>query len=255
MTDSSRQSTRQSWNPEGYAQHARFVPELGDEVLALLAPKAGERILDLGCGDGVLTERIVKRGADVVGIDTSQEMVDAAQARGINARMMDAYQMPFDREFDAVFSNATLHWLLDPQAVLASIKRALKPGGRFVTEFGGHGNVAAICTALIGALQFRGISARGRHPWYFPTADDYRHLLETAGFKVDSIELIPRPTPLPTGMSGWIDTFATPFLHGLEEDLRNSVIDNTQMLLSHSLRDSQGNWTADYVRLRVCAHV
>lgn len=115
--------------------------------------------------------------------------------------------------------------------------------------------MAAICTALIGALQFRGISARGRYPWYFPTADDYRHLLETVGFKVDSIELIPRPTPLPTGMNGWLDTFATPFLHGLEEDLRDSVIDNTQMLLSHSLRDSQGNWTADYVRLRVCAHV
>jgi trans-aconitate methyltransferase len=255
MTDTSRQSIRQSWNPEGYAQHAHFVPDMGNEVLALLAPKQGERILDLGCGDGVLTERIAKSGAEVVGIDASQEMVSAAQERGLNARVMDAYQMPFDQEFDAVFSNAALHWMLDPQAVLASIKRALKPGGRFVAEFGGHGNVAAICTALIGALQFRGISARGRYPWYFPTAEDYRHLLETAGFKVESIELIPRPTRLPTGMTGWLNTFASPFFHGLEDDLRESVIDNTQLLLAHSLRDAQGNWTADYVRLRVSARV
>ncbi|SDN71437.1 class I SAM-dependent methyltransferase [Vreelandella arcis] len=255
MTDSSRQPTGQSWNPEGYARHTNLTPDQGDEVLRLLAPKQGERILDLGCGDGQLTERIAKRGAEVLGIDTSEEMVSAAKARGLNARLIDAYQMPFDQEFDAVFSNATLHWMLDPQAVLASIKRALKPGGRFVAEFGGHGNVAAICTALIAALQFRGISARGRYPWYFPTAEHYRHLLETAGFKVNSIELIPQPTPLPNGMGGWLETFAGPFLHGLEDDLRDSVVDNTMMLLSHSLRDSQGNWTADYVRLRVRASI
>ncbi|MGO2149548.1 class I SAM-dependent methyltransferase, partial [Halomonas sp.] len=168
---------------------------------------------------------------------------------------VDAHELPFDHEFDAVFSNASLHWMLDPQAVLSGVKRALKPGGRFVAEFGGHGNVAAICTALIASLQFRGISARGRHPWYFPTTEEYAHLLQTVGFQIDSIELLPRPTALPAGMAGWLETFANPFLHGLEDDLRDSIMDNTMILLGHSLKDGQGNWTADYVRLRVSAHV
>lgn len=245
----------QEWDAGQYAKNADFVPKLGSDVVKLLSPQPGQRILDLGCGDGILTERLMQLGADVLGVDTSEEMVEATRRRGITARQVDAHDLPFDHEFDAVFSNAALHWMLDPQAVLSGVKRALKPGGRFVAEFGGHGNVAAICTALIASLQFRGISARGRHPWYFPTTEEYAHLLHTVGFQVDSIELIPRPTALPTGMAGWIETFASPFLHGLEEDLRHSIIDNTLMLLSHSLSDGQGNWTADYVRLRVSAHV
>ena len=244
----------QKWNADHYAENAHFVPQLGHDVVKLLSPQPGQRILDLGCGDGALTERLVQLGADVLGVDSSEDMVAATRKRGINARVVDAHELPFDHEFDAVFSNAALHWMLDPQAVLAGVKRALKPGGRFVAEFGGHGNVAAICTALIASLQFRGISARGRHPWYFPTAEEYASILQTVGFKVDTIELIPRPTPLPTGMAGWLETFANPFLSGLEEDLRHSIIDNTLMLLSHSLNDGQGNWTADYVRLRVSAH-
>ncbi len=245
----------QKWNASHYAEHANFVPKLGSDVMKLLAPQPGQRILDLGCGDGALTERIMQLGADVLGVDASAEMVAVAQQRGVTARVIDGHQLPFDKEFDAVFSNAALHWMLDPQTVLAGVKRALKPGGRFVAEFGGHGNVAAICTALIASLQFRGISSRGRHPWYFPTPEEYTNLLQTAGFHVDSIELIPRPTPLPTGIAGWLETFASPFLHGLEEDLQAAIIDNTINLLSHSLSDGQGNWTADYVRLRVSAHV
>ena len=253
MTNTPQNAPGQEWNASVYAQNANFVPKLGSEVVKLLAPQPGERILDLGCGDGALTERLMQLGADVLGVDASEEMVDAARQRGVTARVIDGHQLPFDHEFDAVFSNASLHWMLDPQAVLAGVKRALKPGGRFVAEFGGHGNVAAICTALIAALQFRGISARGRHPWYFPTAHEYGHMLETVGFKVESIELIPRPTPLPTGMLGWLETFASPFLHGLDEDVHDAVLENTLTLLGHSLRDDQGNWTADYVRLRVAA--
>jgi len=255
MSNSSHTPPGQEWNASHYAENANFVPKLGGEVLKLLAPHAGQRILDIGCGDGALTERIAQAGADVLGVDTSEQMVDAARQRGLNARVVDAYQLPFDHEFDAVFSNAALHWMLDPQKVLAGVKRALKPGGRFVAEFGGHGNVAAICTALIASLQFRGISSHGRHPWYFPTTQEYAHLLQTVGFHVDSIELIPRPTPLPTGMAGWLKTFASPFLHNLDEDLQEAIIDNTMSLLAHSLNDGQGNWTADYVRLRVSAHV
>lgn len=255
MSNRSNTPPGQEWNASHYAENADFVPKLGGEVLKLLAPQAGQRILDLGCGDGALTERIAQTGANVLGIDASEEMVEAARQRGLNARVIDGHQLPFDHEFDAVFSNAALHWMLDPQKVLAGVKRALKPGGRFVAEFGGHGNVAAICTALIASLQFRGISSHGRHPWYFPTTQEYAHLLQTVGFHVNSIELIPRPTPLPTGMAGWLRTFANPFLHNLDQDLQEAIIDNTMNLLSHSLNDGQGNWTADYVRLRVSAHV
>lgn len=255
MTDSSRQPTRQPWNPEGYAQHANFAPNQGDEALSMLAPQQGERILVLGCGDGTLIERIAKRGAEVVGIDTAKERVAAAQERGVDARVMDAYQMTFDHEFDAVFSYGLLHWMLDPQAVLAGVKRALKPGGRFVAEFGGHGNTAAICTALIAALQFRGISTHGRYPWYFPTPDEYRNVLETVGFKVKSLALVPSPKILPPGMERWLTHFAEPFIHGLEEDLRFTIIDNALLTLGYTLHDGYDNWTADYVYLRVSAHL
>ncbi|XGA79525.1 class I SAM-dependent methyltransferase [Halomonas sp. CH40] len=254
MSDAPRNSPGQEWNANQYAENASFVSELGGKVMQLLAPQPGQRILDLGCGDGALTERIAQAGASVLGVDASADMVAATQRRGLTAQVVDAHQLPFDQAFDAVFSNAAIHWMLDPQAVLAGVKRSLKPGGRFVAEFGGHGNVAAICTALIASLQFRGIGADDRHPWYFPTTNEYENLLETAGFHVDSIELIPRPTPLPTGIGGWLETFASPFMHGLEEDLKHLIIDNTINLLAHSLRDSHGNWTADYVRLRVSAH-
>ncbi|MBD3898256.1 methyltransferase domain-containing protein [Halomonas sp. ML-15] len=255
MTTPPHNAPGQHWNAADYAHHADFVPSLGSEVVKLLAPQAGERILDLGCGDGALSERLAKLGVDIVGVDASEAMVEAARERGITAQVIDAHRLPFDHEFDAVFSNAALHWMLEPQAVIAGVKRALKPGGRFVAEFGGHGNVAAICTALLASLQFRGISARGRHPWYFPTAEEYRQLLENAGFRVEEIALIPRPTPLSTGMSGWLETFANPFLHGLDEDVREAVLENTMTLLAHSLRDDTGHWSADYVRLRVRARV
>ncbi|MGY4879351.1 class I SAM-dependent methyltransferase [Vreelandella aquamarina] len=255
MSDAPNTTPGQEWKARQYAENAGFVSALGGNVMKLLAPQPGERILDLGCGDGVLAERLAQLGADVLGVDASADMVAAAQKRGVTAQVIDAHQLPFDHEFDAVFSNAALHWMLDPQAVLAGVKRSLKPGGRFVAEFGGHGNVAAICTALIASLQFRGIGADDRHPWFFPSTEEYAQLLQTCGFHVDSIELIPRPTPLPTGIAGWLETFASPFLHGLDEDLKNSIIDNTINLLAHSLRDSHGNWTADYVRLRVSAHV
>lgn len=254
MNDVPHNAPGQHWQASGYAHHADFVPALGDEVAALLAPKAGERILDLGCGDGSLTEVLAKSGATVIGVDASPDMVEAARARGLDARVVDAHHLPFDHEFDAVFSNAALHWMLNYEAVIASVHRALKPGGRFVAEFGGHGNVAAICTALLAALQARGISGKARFPWFFPTVEEYSTSLKAAGFTIDSIELIPRPTPLPTGMAGWLATFANPFLHGLEEEVREAILDNAVDLLSHSLSDSRGNWTADYVRLRLKAY-
>lgn len=243
----------QSWSAEGYARNARFVADLGQPVLELLAPRPGERILDLGCGDGALTAKLVAAGATVVGADASAELVAAARALGLDARIADGQALAFGPEFDAVFSNAALHWMRQPDAVIAGVRRALKPAGRFVGEFGGHGNVAAIVTALVAALNARGLDGAARIPWFFPTPAEYAAKLQAQGFRVDSIGLVPRPTPLPTGMRGWLDTFANPLLDGIAGAARAEILDEVEALLAPSLRDQSGAWSADYVRLRFAA--
>ena len=252
MSDSSE---AQSWSAEGYATNAGFVPVLGRAVLDLMDPRPGERILDLGCGDGALTAQIAERGAAVVGVDASPDLLAAAKARGLDVRLMDGQRLAFEAEFDAVFSNAALHWMLDQDAVADGVRRALKPGGRFVAECGGHGNIAAIATALLASLDRIGVDGRRRFPWVFPTPDACRARLERHGFSVRLAELIPRPTPLPTGIEGWLSTFANPFLAGLSEDDRRSVVRHAVTLLAPSLCDEQGRWTADYVRLRFFAEL
>ncbi len=242
-------ATPQDWSAESYATNARFVADLGGAVLDLLAPQPDERILDLGCGDGALTKRLVEAGASVVGVDGSRDMVRAAQVRGLDARVVDGQRLDFDGEFDAVFSNAALHWMPDGAAVIAGVFRALKPGGRFVGEFGGHGNVASIVTALNAALTARGLDASRLRRWY-PTAERYAAMLTEGGFTVEHAWLIPRPTPLPTGMSGWLSTFADPFLADLPDLDRAKLMEEVVALLAPALRTDTGEWIADYVRLR-----
>jgi trans-aconitate methyltransferase len=241
---------RQVWNAEDYEKHARFVSDLAGPVLEWLQPQAGQRILDLGCGDGVLTEELKRRDVDVLGVDVSESLLAAALARGVETRRMDGQKLPFDAEFDAVFSNAALHWMSDAGAVIEGIFRALKPGGRFVAEFGGHGNVAAVTTAMRATARRRGGDAALAGPWFFPSVAVYREMLEERGFRVVRIGLFPRPTPLPTGMIAWLKVFRRPFFaqYGAEED---QVLAEVEELLAPSLRDARGNWTADYVRLRV----
>ena len=243
----------QVWRPDSYERNAGFVADLGAPALELLAPQPGEVILDLGCGDGRLTAEIAARGAEVVGIDSSPALLAAASARGLKVIEADGHDLPFDGFFDAVFSNAALHWMTRPDAVIAGVHRSLKPAGRFVGEFGGHGNVAAIVTALLAVLARRGIDGRRRHPWYYPTVDEYAERLTAGSFAVRSIALIPRPTPLPTAMTGWLDTFAGPFFADFSPNDRSVAVAEVLDLLAPSLRDAAGRWTADYVRLRFAA--
>jgi len=242
----------QEWSSSRYAENARFVSDLGAPVLELLNPQPGERILDLGCGDGALTEKISARGAEVVGVDGSPDMVAAASRKGIDARAMNAFQLDFRAEFDAVFSNAALHWMRrDPDAVIQGVRRALKPRGRFAAEMGGHGNVAAITLALCATLENYGVKdSAAAIPWYFPSVAEYRERLERAGFQVEYMELIPRPTPLPTGMRAWLETFAIPFTKLVPEQNRGAFLDEVTERLRPVSCDSSGQWTADYVRLR-----
>ena len=198
----------QAWSSETYAENGRFVADLGMPVVEWLNPQAGERILDLGCGDGALTLKLKALGCEVVGVDSSPELVHVAQALGLDARLMDGQNLQFKAEFDAVFTNAALHWMKQPDAVIQGVGQALKPGGRFVGEFGGQGNVSAIETTLHTVLKQRGINAEPLNPWYFPTVEDYQSRLEANGFSVNDIKLIPRPTPLPTDLRGWLITFA-----------------------------------------------
>lgn len=241
---------RQHWSAKRYAETAGFVPALGAPALDLLAPSRGETILDLGCGDGVLTEKILQAGATVVAVDAGPDMVAAARARGIDARVMDGQKLAFKGEFDAVFSNAALHWMRSQQAVLAGVHRALKPGGRFVAEMGGHNNTAAIIVALTAVLARRGLDAQRLSPWYFPSADAYRKKLEAAGFAVEQIGIIPRPTPLPGDIEPWLDTFAEDLLGALSQPDRSRARAEVADLLRPVLMDETGVWIADYVRLR-----
>jgi trans-aconitate methyltransferase len=241
----------QQWDPEGYDANARFVSDLGAGVVELLDPLPGERALDLGCGDGALTKVLVDAGAEVVGVDGSAEMVAAARAAGIDAHVVDGHALGFDAEFDAVFSNAALHWMTRPDEVIAGVARALVPGGRFVGEMGGHGCVAAVVTALLAVLERRGINGKALIPWYFPTPDDYTERLERGGFAVDTMLHFPRPTPLPGDVTAWLDTFAGPFLGEVDDPAEAKA--EVAELLRPSLCDEHGNWTVDYVRLRFAA--
>src|SRR5258708_13862256 len=240
----------QTWDPQRYARNARFVAELGLPVVELLDPQPGERILDLGCGDGFLTARLAAAGARVVGVDASAAQVAATQRLGLDARVADGQALTFDSEFDAVFSNATLHWLRDPDAAIAGVWRAVVHGGRFGAECGGEGCVAAIRAALGRALGRRGIDAAAYDPWYFPSANEYSARLRARGFVIETIFVFPRPTPLPGDLAAWLETFPASFLAPVPAGDRAALLREVQEDLRPSLCDREGRWTADYTRLR-----
>jgi SAM-dependent methyltransferase len=240
----------QRWSASDYAKNGRFVQEMAGQVFAILDAKPGERILDLGCGDGTLTAEIKAAGADVLGVDLSDELLAVARMKGLSVRKLDGHALDFVSEFHAVFSNAALHWMRKPELVIAGVHRALRPHGRFVAELGGHGNVAALATAM------RAVSARRNGdpvlltPWFFPTPEEYGELLAEGGFTVREITLVPRPTPLKHGIEGWLRTFGRSFFDQFPEPERTAAVAEAAELLRPSLCDSRGVWTADHVRLR-----
>ena len=250
MADVAAEARRQTWSAGSYDTHARFVSDLAGGVVEWLALKPGERILDLGCGDGVLTAELTAAGADTVGVDSSADFIASAKEKGLDARLMDGHALIFENEFDAVFSNAALHWMTDADAVVKGVARALKPSGRFVAEFGGHCNVAAIATAMRAVCLKRGGDMALAAPWYFPSPAVYGELLEANGFRVKRMAHFPRPVILKTGIAGWLMLFRKPFFQQFEAEAESALAETVE-LLRPALCDAHGNWTADYVRLRV----
>ncbi len=245
-------NTASRWEPADYARNAAFVPALGAPVVALLDPRPGERILDLGCGDGVLTETLVAAGAIVTGVDASPEMIAAARAQGLDARVADGQALDFDAIFDAAFSNAALHWMLDPAAVARGVFAALRPGGRFVGEMGGHGNVATLRAGLRAELTARGYPVPAQDPQWYPTVEAFTAIYAAAGFIDIQAELIDRPTPLPAGVRGWLHTFRTGFMDtaSVPNAEQAEVAAAVEAFLAPRLQRPDGSWFADYVRLR-----
>ncbi|HEX5659305.1 MAG TPA: methyltransferase domain-containing protein [Polyangiales bacterium] len=238
----------QSWNAGDYVRNASFVPAFGEALLGLVTREPPGRVLDLGCGDGALTVQLVERGYEVVAVDASASMVDAARARGLDAHVVDGHALT-QRDFDVVFSNAALHWMTRPDEVIAGIHRALRPGGELVAELGGAGNVATVVDAMVSELAARGITAP--QPWYFPSVGEYASKLEHAGFRVEFAAHFDRPTPLPEDVLDWIATFGERFTNALPSAERAAFLRDVRARLSPLRQGEQ--WILDYVRLRVRA--
>lgn len=242
MTDAPASTSQ--WDAADYARVGGFVPALGQAALELLDPQPGEHILDVGCGDGTLTLKIKQCGADVVGIDNNLSMIAAAKAKGLDVRLMDAAELKFAEAFDAVFSNATLHWVLDKERAARAIWFALKPGGRFAGEMGGEGNLRNLREALDDVLVLHGYGPPTYAANWYPGVEEFVALYEQAGFKDIDARLVERPTPLEHGVAAWVLTFRAGWLDraGVPADERQTIAD--------AVADRVQTDVADYVRLR-----
>ena len=243
------------WAAATYDESAGYVSRFGEDVVELLDPRPGEKVLDLGCGTGDLTRGISSRGARVTGVDASPRMISRAAEKYPDLRfeVCDARRLNGFSGFDAVFSNAVLHWVREARQVISAVYSSLNPGGRFVAELGGRGNVRSIERELEEALAERRISTSGRNPWYFPSLSEYAGLLEEGGFEVNYATLFDRPTPIgDEGIERWLEVFAGSFLDGLPGDTRREVVESVAAKVRPELLTAEG-WVADYRRLRVRA--
>ena len=240
------------WNPKTYNKHTAFVSQLALPVVDLLNPKEGEQILDVGCGDGTLAVEMEHRGAKVIGIDMSTEMVEACRDNGIEAYVGSVTDLAYENAFDAVFSNAMLHWVKDAREAVQNIAKVLNHGGRFVCEFGGKGNAYLLVSAMEEVFANHSEFGVFNNPWYFPSVEAYTRLLESEGFAVEYIEIIPRPTPM-DDISNWLDIFANGVTsHLTQEQFSVFKKESTEILKRTNYSEEKG-WMLDYKRLRVKA--
>ena len=245
------------WDSKLYDKQHHFVSDYGADVLQWLAPKAGERILDVGCGTGQLAAKIAESGAFIVGTDVSENMIDAAKISypNLTFEVIDATRLPFRNEFDGIFSNATFHWIDDQEALIKGLYASLAYGGRLVAEFGGKGNVESITHAVASAASNLGLHSKlTKDFWFFPSISSYTSLLEGQGFEVEQAWLFDRPTPLvgKKGMYDWLTQFAPHAFKSLTEE----EIEEVKNLAVELLRPTHvinGIWMADYKRLRIKA--
>jgi len=244
-TPAQNSQSTSAWNAADYARVGAFVADLGGAALDLLDPREGERILDIGCGDGTLTERIADRGAEVLGIDNSPEMIAAARVKRLNVELLDVAEMRFQAEFDAAFSNATLHWVLAKDKAAAAIYIALHSGGRFAGEMGGHGNLEKLREALDEELIIRGYVPPTEAANWYATPEEFAIVYEAAGFEHIDARLIERPTEVEHGIAQWVTTFRKGWL-----DRAQVPDDDERSQIAQAVADRVGSNIADYVRLR-----
>ncbi|HWO97251.1 MAG TPA: class I SAM-dependent methyltransferase [Bacillus sp. (in: firmicutes)] len=249
------QNVKDNWNPNLYDINHSFVSKYGDNLVELLAPKEGEKILDLGCGTGDLAKKLYDCKVDVLGIDKSNNMIMQAMSKYpyIEFLVQDATELVYKNIFDAVFSNATLHWVKPPGQALDCIYKSLKKGGRFIAEFGGKGNVQAITDEIITQIKEAGFEYKeDQFPWYYPSIGEYSSLMEEIGFQVMFAQHYDRPTPLDgeNGLKNWIEMFGSDMFKGIAEDRKNYIITKVEKNLKEILY-KDGHWTADYKRIRV----
>jgi trans-aconitate methyltransferase len=247
------------WDPNRYEKGHSFVWKFGEDLIGLLAPKPGERILDIGCGTGHLTAKIAGSGAEVVGIDRSREMIAQARAHypALRFEVADAQQFSCIEPYDAVFSNAALHWMKNAEGVATTIENALKPGGRFVAELGGKGNVSSVMAA--GDAAFREVTGSAPdgsfNPYYFPSVGEYSTLLESHHLEVTSAALFDRPTSLEPGREAfrdWVGMFLNGLLQSIPAGSRAGFVESLERRLYPQLFHD-GRWVLDYRRLRIAA--
>jgi len=240
------------WNPKTYNKHTAFVSQLALPVVDLLDPKKGERILDVGCGDGTLAVEMEHRGAKVIGIDMSTEMVKACKDNGIEAYVGSVTDLPYENEFDRVFSNAMLHWVKDSRSAVQNIFNSLKKGGCFICEFGGEGNAYHLVSAMQVVFANHPEFGDFDNPWYFPSVEEYTKLLESEGFSVEYIEIIPRPTPM-EDIGNWLDIFANGVTSHLSVEQYEVFKKEVMEILKNKIYSEKEGWVLDYMRLRMKA--
>lgn len=240
------------WNPQKYNKHTAFVSQLAMPVVDLLDPKEGEYILDAGCGEGTLAVEIARYGAKIIGIDTSAKMIAQSKEKGIEAYEASVTDLAYEDTFDAVFSNATLHWVKERELAIEQIAKSLKTQGRFVAEFGGMGNMQHMVNAMQKVFTKHPEFGVFDNPWYFPSPEEYKALLVSYGFEVVYIELIPRPTPM-DDIVHWLDIFANGITQALSDTQKEIFRQECRSLVKEHIYTKDEGWVLDYVRLRVKA--